>query len=125
MKDKRGQEKMNLLFSSKKAQGMSTSTIILLILGLVILVVLILGFTLGWSRLAPWISANNNIETLRTSCGVACSTNSAYDFCTVKREVKDGVNNKFEATCNELSTLQTYLSRNYGIPPCQGLCPSA
>ena len=125
MKDKRGQEKMNLLFSSKKAQGMSTSTIILLILGLVILVVLILGFTLGWSRLAPWISANNNIETLRTSCGVACSTNSAYDFCTVKREVKDGVNKKFEATCNELSTLQTYLLRNYGIAPCQGLCPSA
>lgn len=108
---------------NKKAQGMSISTIILLILGLVILVVLILGFTMGWSKLLPWISTNN-IDTIKTSCGTACSMTNQYDFCSVKRTVKDGVNDKFEASCQDLATKQVYLSRGYGIVPCPNLCPA-
>lgn len=106
---------------NKKAQGMSISTIILLILGLVILVILILGFTIGWNKMAPWISSNN-LDTLKNSCGSFCSTGSQYDFCTVKRTVKDGTNDKFEATCSELATKPTYTSRGYGIPDCPNLC---
>lgn len=104
---------------NKKAQGMSTSTIILLILGLVILVVLILGFTLGWQRIAPWIKSDN-IDSLKTSCNVACSTNSEYAFCTVNQAVKDGVNDDFDATCEELSTMPEYA--DYGIETCPNLC---
>ena len=107
---------------NKKGQGMSTSTIILLILGLVILVVLVLGFSLGWNKLAPWINSNN-LETIKTSCGAACSTGSTYDFCNFPREVKDGVNKKFESTCKSLSTEEQYVSRGYGIEPCADLCP--
>ncbi|MCX6750365.1 MAG: hypothetical protein NTZ83_02825 [Candidatus Pacearchaeota archaeon] len=107
---------------NKKAQGMSISTIILLILGLIILVVLILGFTIGWAKLAPWIGGNNNLETLKNSCGAACSTGGQYDFCTVKRLVKDGVSDKFEATCNDLATKQQYINKQYGISACPGLC---
>jgi hypothetical protein len=108
---------------NKKGQGMSISTIILLILGLVILVVLILGFVLGWNKLAPWISSNN-IDTLKTSCGTSCSMNQPYDFCSVKRDVKDGINDKFVATCQELATNQVYISRGYGITTCPNLCPA-
>jgi len=108
---------------NKRGQGMSTSTIILLILGLVVLVVLVLGFSLGWNKIAPWINTNN-LETIKTSCGAACSTGSQYDFCNVPRTVKDGVNDKFEATCEALSTEETYLSRGYGIEPCLDLCPA-
>jgi hypothetical protein len=107
---------------NKKAQGMSISTIILLILGLVVLVVLILGFTVGWQKILPWIGGGNNLDTLKNACGMACSTGAQYDFCSVTRQVKDGVNDKFEATCNDLATKQTYVSRQYGITACPDLC---
>ena len=104
---------------NKKAQEMSTGTIILLILGLVVLVVLILGFTLGWDTFLPFLK-NNNIESIKTTCQVACTTNNAYDFCTASRSIKDGVNEKFTATCDELSS--GYSDRAYGINPCNDLC---
>jgi hypothetical protein len=107
---------------NKKAQGMSTSTIILLILGLVILVVLILGFTMGWNKLVPFLSSNN-IETIKNSCGIACSTGSQFEFCSVLREVKDGMNKKFETTCQGLITDPVYSARGYGIESCLDLCP--
>jgi hypothetical protein len=106
---------------NKRAQGMSTSTIILLILGLIILVVLVLGFTTGWNKFAPFLS-KNNLEGIKNACTIACSTNNAYDFCSVKREVKDGINPKFESTCKELSTNPSYLSRGYAIDECPNLC---
>lgn len=101
---------------NKKAQGMSISTIILLILGLVILVVLILGFVLGWDKILPWIGGGNNIDTLQNACSTACATNSQYNFCSTPRKVKDGENPKFDATCYELAT--KYKTRNYGIAEC-------
>jgi hypothetical protein len=107
---------------NKKGQGMSISTIILLILGLVILVVLILGFVIGWNKLAPWIGGKNNLDSIKNACSSACSTASQYEFCAVKRDVKDGTNDKFQATCNDLATKQLYISRQYGITPCPDLC---
>lgn len=111
-----------MIEKNKKGQGMSISTIILLILGLVILVILILGFVIGWDKIAPWIGGTNNIDTLKNSCSTACSTNGQYDFCSVQRDVKDGTNDKFKATCQELSTRATYTARGYGIEPCPDLC---
>ena len=100
---------------------MSISTVILLILGLVILVVLILGFTMGWSKVLPFVS-KNNLDGVKNACSVACSTNGVYDYCGVMRDVKDGENDKFQATCNQLATQQVYINRNYGITECPGLC---
>jgi hypothetical protein len=114
-----------MIEKNKKGQGMSISSIILIILGLVILVILILGFVIGWDKIAPWIGGSNNIDTLKNSCGTACSTNSQFDFCSVKRDVKDGTNAKFQATCNDLATRATYTARGYGITPCPDLCPAA
>jgi hypothetical protein len=106
---------------NKKAQGMSISTIILLILGLVVLVVLILGFIMGWDKIAPWLVQKTNLDTLQQSCGVACSTGAQYDFCSVKRDVKDGENDKFQSTCYDLATKSQYTSRNYGIEACPSI----
>ncbi len=111
--------------TNKKAQGMSTSTIVLLILGLIILVVLVLGFTLGWNKLAPWVQSNN-LDSIKTSCNIACSTNSQYDFCSIPRTVNDGVNKKFDDTCHGLATNSSYASRAYGIASCPSItCSSA
>ncbi len=106
---------------NKKGQGMSISTVILLILGLIILVVLALGFIMGWNKLLPFIGTTN-LDTVKNSCAAACSTGAQYDYCAVLREVKDGTNDKFEATCNDLATKQNYISRQYGIESCPGLC---
>jgi len=111
---------MKDFLGNKRAQGMSTSTIILLILGIVILVVLILGFTMGWSRLTPWVSTNN-IDAIKASCNVACSTNAQYEYCSVLRNVDDGNNPEFEETCYNLANSEDYSDRGYGILSCPSI----
>ena len=98
---------------NKRGQGLSTNAIILIVLGVFILAILILGFTVGWGKLAPWISTNN-VDTIANSCNVACATHSQYDFCIASRELKaDGVELK-AVTCNYLAKEQT----KYGIDSC-------
>jgi hypothetical protein len=100
---------------NKRGQGLSTNAIILIILGVVVLVVLILGFTMGWSRIAPWLS-NDNVDTIVQQCAVACSTNSVYDYCTKERELNDG-KNKVTGTCVYFQN-----SNKYGLTPCSLSC---
>lgn len=105
---------------NKRGQGMSTNAIILIILGIVVLVVLILGFTMGFSKIAPFLSGNN-VDNIVTACTAACATASSFDFCEFPREVKDGTNDKFKATCDDLLTNSTYAERNYGIDECPAI----
>jgi hypothetical protein len=104
---------------NKRGSSMATSTIVLLIIAVLILVVLIIGFTRGWDSFAPWLG-NNNIDNVKNTCSIACSTNSQYGFCNKNVKVNDGENPKFEATCYELSINPSYSS--YGVEPCEGLC---
>ena len=75
------------MIDNKRGQGLSTNAIILIVLGVVVLGVLVIGFTMGWEKIAPWISTNN-VNTIVTQCGVACSTDSMNSFCTTKRTLK-------------------------------------
>ena len=98
---------------NERGQGLSTNAIVLIILGVFILAILIFGFTLGWGKIAPWISTSN-VDTIVNSCAVACNTRSQYDFCTAPRELKaDGVELK-DVTCNYLAEKQ----KKYGIDSC-------
>lgn len=117
---KQNKPKFNM---DKKGQGLSTNAIILIILGVIVLVILILGFTIGWDRFLPFVKSNN-VENIKTACSLACSTGNQFDFCSTQREVKDGINDKFTSTCNELSGEQ-YTSRNYGIEACSGISSCA
>jgi len=101
---------------NKRGQGMSTNTIILLILGIVILVVLIVGFTVGFGKIAPFLSGSN-VDNIVTACTAACATGGTFDFCETLRELNDGTNDKFEETCNTLSG-DAYADRNYGVAAC-------
>ena len=93
----------------KRGQGLSTNAIILIVLGVVVLVILILGFTMGWERIAPWMS-KDNVDTIVNQCSVACSTQSVYDFCTKTRELKaDGLPGgvkSFKGNCSYFSTIK-------------------
>jgi hypothetical protein len=109
---------MNFL-ESKKGQGMSTNTIVLLILGVLVLVVLILGFTMGWSRIAPFLS-QSNVDDIVTSCESACTLNSKYDYCSQPRMLKDAEKNEVEASCLVLAEVEEFSL--YGIKSCEIEC---
>ena len=64
---------------NKRGQGLSTQAIILIVLGVAVLVIMIIGFTVGWDKIAPWLS-RDNVDSIVTQCEVACSTQSVYDF---------------------------------------------
>ena len=118
----------SLFPKNSRGQGLSTNAIILIVLGVVILVVLIIGFTMGWGNIAPWLSSDN-VNTIANQCEAACSTRSTYDFCTKQRELKasdlpkgeDGkIHKSKEETCFFFSTDNNY--NPYGIEECSGLC---
>jgi len=106
----------------KRGQGLSTNAIILIILGVVVLVVLIVGFTMGWDTIAPWLS-KDNVQNIVTSCEVACSTQNVYDYCSRERELKsdDLPDNQKEVSGN-CTFFSTDPYKKYGITECPGLC---
>ena len=75
----------------KKGAEMTIGTIVMIILALVVLVVIIYGFTTGWGNLWQNIigfgGGKVNVQTVVRSCQLACSTNSVYDYCTKVRDV--------------------------------------
>lgn len=115
---------------NKRGQGLSTSTIVLIILGVVILSVLIVGFTIGWSKIVPWISSDN-VDSIKTQCSVACSTQIPFDFCVKSRELKSselpsGVKTA-TGTCYGFSHEDNKLNyAKFGIETCPGIdCSTA
>ena len=116
-----------LKLGDKKGQGLSTNAIILIILGVVILVVLIIGFTLGWERIAPWIKPSNNVKDIVQACSIACSTENIYDYCNFERELKaedlPGGVKSIKETCTFFSNVLNTEYTKYGIKSCSGLCP--
>ena len=111
------------MIENKRGQELSTNAIIMIIIGIIVLVVLVLGFTIGWDRLLPFISSNN-IENVKTFCSTACVTGNQYDYCTFPRDVNDKINDKFSATCDQLDSGsvivdgETLDTSNYGIESC-------
>ena len=102
---------------NKRGQGLSVNAIILIVLGVVVLAVLVVGFTVGWQKILPFVSTNN-VDTLVTTCGIACSTNSQFDFCISKRELKAGDDSIKDVTCNYLAEKQ----KKYGVDSCGSIC---
>lgn len=101
---------------NKRGQGLSTNAIILIVLGVIVLVVLIVGFTVGWRNIAPWIS-RNNVDTIVDQCETSCITKSSYDFCIRKRELKADDQTLTDVTCNYLNQKQS----QYGVKSCSAI----
>ena len=53
----------------KKGQELSTTTVILLILAVLVLVFLILGFSVGWSKINPFLS-KSNVDSISDACNI-------------------------------------------------------
>ena len=76
---------------NKKAQDLSIGTLILIVLGIVVLVLLILGFSLGWSNLWQKINifgGSSSIGDIVTACNLAATSQNNYDYCQNFRQIK-------------------------------------
>lgn len=69
---------------NKRGQELSTTTIILLVLGVIILVVLVIGFSTKWTVFKNLISPTN-VDNMVEDCNTVCELNSKYSFCSAER----------------------------------------
>ena len=106
------------MLRQKRGQGLSTNAIILIVLGVVVLVILIAGFTMGWRNVAPWLSSEN-VGTIVTSCDTSCSTNNVYAFCSKDRELVDSEKKKVKTTCVILAEVSDF--SKYAIDECSSI----
>jgi hypothetical protein len=105
------------MLKSKKAQGMSTNTIILLILGLVVLVALIWGFSTEWQSFKK-ITNPTNVDTLVEECQTACGLNQIYSFCSAERTlnvIEEDL--QVKTSCKVLATLPEFSKYRIGDCP--------
>ncbi len=111
---------------NERGQGLSVSTLVLIVLGVLILVILILGFTIGWSKIFPFISPPNNVQSVVDACALACNTNSKFDYCSQTRElrIKDGIpkldKTEVEGTCYDFTLISGLGVRGCSSFTCEG-----
>lgn len=91
---------------NKKAQDLSIGTLILIVLGIVVLVILVLGFSMGWDNL--WNKINifggtSSIGDVVTACRLAATSQDTFMLCERSWDVKlpDGKEEK-GITCQKL-----------------------
>lgn len=91
---------------NKKGAEMTVGTIIIIVLALIVLVVLVYGFTTGWGNLWAKITGffggtKSNLATVVQGCKVACASGSTVDYCKTQTVTKDD-GTKGPATCKSL-----------------------
>ena len=112
-------KKKEIRIMNEKRAEVTIGIIIFIVLGLVVLVVLVFGFTTGWSNLWDKIigfgGGEVNVQSVVQSCQLACTTGSTYDYCTRNRSVvfEEGVDAE-KLTCNKLKGRNVGLSCDIG-----------
>ena len=104
---------------NKKGSEMTIGTIIFIVLALVVLIVLVVGFTTGWGNLWSRITGffgKPNVDSVVQACSVACTTDANFDYCQRQREVRFEDTGSFKFTCYQLEAVSgTGLARCGGI----------
>lgn len=77
---------------NKRGQDLSIGTLILIVLGIVVLVLLIFGFSIGWSNLWEKINifggGGSSLSTVATACNLAAGTNDKIGYCQDFKKIK-------------------------------------
>ena len=119
---------------NKKGQGLSLTTIILIVLGLAVLVFLIFGFSKGWGSLWDTITqaggGGANVDDVKRGCDLACSTQSEDAYCRESRTMRFGemrnvtLANTTKIEVKSVSGSCKVLATNYsglGVAKCPGI----
>ena len=112
---------------NKRGQGMSLTTIILIVLGLAVLIFLIFGFTTGWGNLWSTITelggGDANVDDVKRGCELACSTQSVDAYCTQVRTINYGESKFDKGSCWSFEGVsRTGISSCSGVS-CTGTAP--
>ena len=81
---------------NKKAQDLSIGTLILIVLGIIVLVLLILGFSLGWSNLWEKINiygGTSSVGDVVIACKLAQTSQDRFTLCQETWNVKEDFDN--------------------------------
>jgi len=105
------------MFNNKRGQSLSTGTIILLILGVIVLVVLAIGFIAGWDFFGD-LFPSNNVDTVVDACRAQCIQDNSYGYCSQPRELKTD-DTEYTASCYTYSVAEEF--DIYGIEKCPTL----
>tara|TARA_Y100000034_G_scaffold33279_1_gene40815 strand:- start:258 stop:827 length:570 start_codon:yes stop_codon:yes gene_type:complete len=108
---------------NKKGAEMTIGTIIIIVLALVVLVVLIFGFSTGWTNLWGKIigfgGGEVNVQSIVQSCQLACTTGSTYDWCTKTRTlVIDDPDNPGRTITKKNKKCYELIGVGYGLDQC-------
>ena len=78
---------------NKKGQELSIGTLILIVLGVIVLVLLVLGFSIGWQNLFSkiGIASGSDLSAMVATCKVAVASQSQGSYCEFKKvRLSDG-----------------------------------
>ena len=94
---------------NKKGQQMTLGTIIAIVRGLVVLVFLIYGFSTGWGNLWDKVTGlgggDVNIDTMKTSCTLACQQDNRFGVCNQSRTIiiNDSDSGRIPGNCSSFA----------------------
>ena len=125
---------------NKKGQEMSVATLVLIVIGIVVLVMLILGFSMGWQNLWGKINilgGGSNIETVVQACNIAATSDSIVSYCKEFKLIKETEGKNFvncqygkiqesldnRLGCGDRTALQN--AQEYAKPICMALTKGA
>lgn len=71
---------------NKKGQELSIGTLVLIVLGVIVLVLLVLGFSIGWENLFSKIGIvqGSDLSSMVAACKVAVASQSQGSYCEFK-----------------------------------------
>ena len=109
---------------SKSGQGLSINAIILILLGVVVLILLIVGFTTGGKDFFNLFGKQNNVDDVTRDCISTCLSQGKYDYCTFKRTLIVEKKEVAKTSCYNLSTQESL--KIYGVQGCPSItCDSS
>ena len=76
---------------NKRGQELSITTLILIIIGIVVLVLVIAGFTVGFGNLRErlgFIAGGSTVDSFAESCRISVATNAEFSFCLDFKRVR-------------------------------------
>ncbi len=101
---------------NKKGQELSTTAIILIILGIVVLTLLILGFLTGWKSFKNILSPTN-VDDIVEQCGTVCGLSQEYNFCSAEKTLRDNEKDlEVKTSCAVLANVLQF--QEYGVQDC-------
>ncbi len=70
----------------KRGQELSIGTLVIIVIGVIVLVLLILGFSIGWENLFAKVGivSGNDLSAMVAACKVAVASDSKASFCECK-----------------------------------------